>query len=151
MTANRLDSLTNIRVLEPAGLTAELQAAWSDIQRADPEVESPYFRPEFTLAVADIRSDVRIAVIETADGPAAFFPFQPSRLGAGRPVGGRLSDYHGLIARPGLALTPGQLLRGCGLRSWAFDHLPASQSVFAGQWTATGESPCLDLSRGFDA
>lgn len=140
-----------IRVLKPADLTGDLLAAWSDLQKRDPETDSPYFRPEFTLAVADVRSDVSVAVVEAPDGPAAFFPFQSSRLGSGRPVGGRLSDYHGLIARPGVGLTPGQLLRGCGLRSWSFDHLPASQSTFAGQWVATGESPALDLSQGFES
>lgn len=139
------------RVLKPAGLRGDLLVAWSEIQRADPETDSPYFRPEFTLAVADIRDDVRIAIVETADGPAGFFPFQTSRLGAGRPVGGRLSDYHGLIAWPDLRLTAPQLLRACGLRSWAFDHLPASQSLFAGNWVETAESPWLDLSNGFDA
>jgi CelD/BcsL family acetyltransferase involved in cellulose biosynthesis len=143
--------MTTIRLLKPADLTSDLLAAWSEIQLANPEMDSPYFRPEFTLAVADIRDDVRIAVIDTADGPAGFFPFQGSRLGSGRPVGGRLSDYHGLIAKPGLGLTARQLLRACGLRSWSFDHLPTSQSLFAGNWIATAESPHLDLSSGFDA
>lgn len=143
--------MTKIHVLKPAELTPDLLAAWSEIQRADPETDSPYFRPEFTLAVADIRDDVRIAVVEAPDGPAGFFPFQTSRLGSGRPVGGRLSDYHGLIAEPDLGLTARQLLRGCGLRSWSFDHLPVSQAAFAGNWIATAESPYLDLSNGFDA
>jgi len=151
MTAHPPTPKVSIRVLKPSELTGDLLAVWSALQRDDPEADSPYFRPEFTLAVADVRHDVRVAVIETPDGPAGFFPFQPSRLGAGRPVGGRLSDYHGLIARPGLALTSGQLLRGCGLRSWAFDHLPASQAIFADGRIATGESPWLDLSAGFDA
>lgn len=149
--SRRTSPTTQIRVLRPAELTGDLLAAWSELQRADPETDSPYFRPEFTLAVADIRDDVRIGVVETADGPIGFFPFQASRLGAGRPVSGRLSDYHGLIARTDLGLTAPQLLRACGLRSWSFDHLPASQAIFGGNWIATAESPWLDLSNGFEA
>lgn len=143
--------MTTIRVLSPAELTSDHLAVWSELQRADTEIESPYFRPEFTQAVAAVRSDVRVAVIEDSNGPAAFFPFQPGRLGAGKPVGGRLSDYHGLISRPGLGLSARDLLRGCGLRSWAFDHLPVSQTAFFGEWHATAESTCLDLSQGFEA
>lgn len=143
--------MVSIRVLNPADLTGDLFAAWSAIQQANPETDSPYFRPEFTRAVAAVRDDVRVAVLEAGGEPVGFFPFQVGGFGVGKPVGGRLSDFHGLIAKADVAVTSRELLCGCGLRSWAFDHLPISQSAFEGQWIGTGPSHFLDLSRGYEA
>ena len=143
--------MSTIRVLTPDRLAPGLAAAWAAIQEADPELDAPFFRPEFTRAVAAVRPDVRVAVIEDEWEPLGFFPFQAGRLGVGKPVGGRLSDYHGVVAQPGLHLTPGRLLRACGLRSWAFDHVPVSQPLFAGHHEGILPAHHLDLSSGFEA
>ncbi len=144
-------SALRISVLTPDRLTPDHLRAWSEIQTADPTLSSPYFRPEFAAAVAAVRTDVQVGVIERAGEPVGFFPFQVGRLGAGIPVGGRLSDYHGLVARPGLELSAERLIEGCGLRSFKFDHLPASQTTFAAAATGTAPSHRLDLSAGFAA
>jgi CelD/BcsL family acetyltransferase involved in cellulose biosynthesis len=132
-------------------LTPEEVHAWSDLQRADPTLESPFFRPEFTQAVAAVRADVEVAILEEAGQPVGFFPFQRGRWRAGRPVGGRMSDYQGLIARQGLAWSAEELLRSCRLSAWDFDHLVTSQEVFRPYHFTLGGSPYADLSRGFDA
>ncbi len=137
-----------IHVISPSELDGPLQARWRALQTAQPLLASPYFAPEFTLAVGAVREDVRIGVLEDGGEVAAFFPFQ-QRWGVGRPVGGRLSDHHGVIAAPGLAWDWGELLRACRLGYWQFDHLPAWQRPKAPVKVAM--SPGLDLSEGYEA
>ena len=125
--------------------------AWARLQRADPAVDSPYFRPEFTQAVAAVRNDVRVAVLEEDGEPAGFFPFQRGRWGIGRPVGGPMSDFQGIIVRPGLAWSADEVVRGCRLRAWDFNHLVAAQEPFRRFHRVQAESPFMDLSAGFEA
>lgn len=134
------------RQLSPAHL-----AAWAEIVESHPEFDSPYFRPEFTQAVAAVRSDVEIGVLEECGEPVGFFPFQRSRWGCGRPVGGPLSDFHAAIVRPGVEWTLDALLAACRLKSWRFHHLLASQPQFAPWHTGSEGSPYLDLQGGFAA
>jgi CelD/BcsL family acetyltransferase involved in cellulose biosynthesis len=64
-------------------------------------------------------------------------------------VGDYLSDHHGVIADPGASLHWLELLRGCGLAYWRFDHLCAQQRPNVA--VNRGTSPALDLQRGFEA
>jgi CelD/BcsL family acetyltransferase involved in cellulose biosynthesis len=118
---------------------------WLEVQESNPLLRSPFFRPEFTRSVAKVRNDVFVAVV---DGGDAFFAFQRSSLGLGRPVGGRLSDYHGLIAEQGYSCDILQLMRACGLRSWSFDHIPSSQTMFSPWRAADAFSPTINLEGG---
>ena len=78
----------NIRLIPAEQLTPEHVAAWADIQRAEAALDSPYFRPEFTQAVAAVRGDVEVGVLEEGGEPVGFFPFQRGRGNVARPVGG---------------------------------------------------------------
>jgi CelD/BcsL family acetyltransferase involved in cellulose biosynthesis len=139
-----------ITVLPASRLAPEHLVAWDAFQRADAALDSPFFRPEFMRAVAAVRDDVEVAVMEEGGEPAAFFPFQRGRWQIARPVGGPMSDFHGVVARPGLAWDAGELVRGCGLTAWDFNHLPAAQEPFAAYQLAASESPYMDLSGGFE-
>ncbi|PLX48496.1 MAG: cellulose biosynthesis protein CelD [Desulfobulbaceae bacterium] len=132
-------------------LTSELTARWSAIQRADPTLASPYFRPEFTQAVAAVRDDVFVGLLEDNGEVVGFFPFQRSRGGMARPVGLGLSDYHGVIARSDAQWTASELMQGCKLIRWEFDHLPTSQQQFAACYNDVSESPIIEVSRGMAA
>ncbi len=140
-----------IHRLPAARLTPDLVSVWSRLQQADRALESPYFRPEFTQAVAAVRDDVEVAVLEEGGEPVGFLPFQRSGRGTGRPVGGRMSDFQGLIVGKDIEWDAAQLLRGCGLTSWEFDHLVAQQQPFAAYHDFVAESPYLDLSDGFES
>ena len=61
---------------------------WASIAESDPRLSNPFLRPEFTLAVADVRDDVRVGMLERDDTLVGFFPFQVGRSGVGHPVGG---------------------------------------------------------------
>lgn len=138
----------HISLITASQLDASLQDAWRALQEGNPALHSPCFTPEFTLAVAAVRGDVRIAVMEQAGRVAGFFPFQ-ARWGMGLPVGGSLSDHHGVICAPGTHWHWPDLLRAARLSSWRFDHLPRGQAP-AGAGTQA-VSPALDLSRGMAA
>ncbi len=138
----------NIQVLPAEKLTAEQIAAWAEIQQADPALDSPYFRPEFTLLVAGVRGDVEVGVLEEDGEPVGFFPFQRGPGNTALPVGGKMSDFQGAIVRKNCRWEPDELLRGCRLSAWRFDHLIASQAPEY-HWRIA-PSPYIDLSQGWD-
>ena len=88
---------------------------WCRIQSAEPALTSPYFRPEFTAAVAAVWSDVQIGMLRHGADLVGFFPFQRSKLQMGGPVGGPLSDYHGFKCPRNVQCQPEELLSGCRL------------------------------------
>jgi CelD/BcsL family acetyltransferase involved in cellulose biosynthesis len=69
----------------------------------------------------------------------------------GKPVGGRLSDFQGVIAPPGLEYTAADLVRSCGLAAWDFDHLVTNQGPFVPYHYGVAGSRYMDLSGGFEA
>jgi CelD/BcsL family acetyltransferase involved in cellulose biosynthesis len=140
----------NIHLISAAELTPEHIAAWDAIVRSDTTLDSPYFRPEFTQAVAAVRGDVEIGVLEQGGELVGFFPFQRGRKNVGLPVGGRMSDFQGVVARKDAAWQPRQLLRGCRLSAWHFDHLLAKQKPFQPYHWTVAPSPYIDLSRGWE-
>ena len=139
-----------ISVIAASELTEDLCRKWRQIQEADPDLASPYFAPEFSAAVGLVRPDARVAIIEDG-GKIGFFPFQRGKFGIGKPIGGLLSDYHGLIASKDLAVDVAGLLRACQLVAWDFNHLPLSQTVFQGGCRQETSSPVMDLSHGYEA
>lgn len=138
-----------VRVVPGRQLTPDLVQRWSELQRGNPGLQSPYFRPEFTQVVAEVRDDVEVAVIEANSVPQAFLPFQRGALGAAQPVAGRLSDFHNWISAPEFQFDPQELLAKCGLRSFRFDHLLHAADCFRPFIFQHSRSPYLDLSQGF--
>lgn len=124
-------------------LSKDLVRRWAEIQQQNLGLASPYFRPEFTQAVARVRNDVFVAIIDDGD---AFFPFQRHFVGLGRPVGGLVSDYHGLIAPSNYRCDVKTLVQTCGLRSWSFDYLPMEQTMFAPWGRSDGEALVVDIA-----
>src|SRR5687767_718678 len=132
-------------LLDVEDLDHRLVAAWRAIQDREPRFESPYFCPEFTRAVGSVRDDVRVVVIENDGRPAGFFPHQRAAWGRGSPVGGALSDYHGVIAAPAAEWSVVELMRAARLAVWSFDHLVDASGSFAPYVTASAASPQIDL------
>lgn len=137
-----------IHLVRPKELDRRSLARWRELQAGNDALASPYFSPEFTMAVADVRDDVFVSLLEEGQTIVGFFPFQ-RRWGAGLPVGGRLSDHHGVVAAPHTRWDWNQLLRGSGLGYWQFDHLAAYQQP-PGQWNHA-ISHAIDLSAGYAA
>ena len=103
--------MINYRLTCPQDLTSLELSLWDRLQRGSREFESPYFRAEFTQAVAAVRDDVEVAVIEEDGAAAGFFPFQRRSLNLGKPVAGRLNDFHGVILPRGFRVDARQLIQ----------------------------------------
>src|SRR4051812_10989811 len=114
-----------------SALSDDLALIWRMLIVRNPALTSPYFCPEFAKAVASVRSDVEIAVMENDGKIVGFFPYQREREIIGRPVGGIISDYHGIICDHDLEFCAVDVLKRVGLSSWEFDHLPLTQHVLA--------------------
>ncbi len=138
-----------IEIIHPRTLTPSQLGAWSAFQRASLDLQSPYFCAEFTQILARVRDDARIAVIEENGAPVGFFPHHRKAFGVGAPIGGPISDYQGVIAQPGWTISPENLLRGCKLDAFDFNHALFSQQTFSGASFVRSTSPALDLRRGF--
>ena len=139
-----------VAVVRFAELGQQQLRQWETLQHANPALGSPYFSWQFTEAVSAVRRDVQIAVMENANRIVAFFPFQRTSMGMGRPVGGALSDFQGVIAAPDAQWDAQELIRKCRLSLWDFDHLLASQKPFAAYHRKTETSPYIDLSDGYE-
>lgn len=132
-------------------LTPREWSAWRGIRAATPSLDSPYFAPELIQALAAGRPACRVAVLRRKSEIVGFFPFETNNLGLGRPIGGRLSDYHGPILPDGERIDAVDLVRRSGLVSFAFEHVPAARAEFAVHAGKTSPSHSLDTSQGFDA
>ena len=139
-----------ITVLAAGDLSESHWQRWGEFQEGNPELDSPYFRPEFTRIAASLRPDVQVAVLGPLSDPRGFFPFQRRRFGFGSPVGSRLSDFHGVIAPSGAAFDAPELMRACRLSSWDFHALPASQSTFAPYAEKNVDSHFIDTTGGLE-
>jgi CelD/BcsL family acetyltransferase involved in cellulose biosynthesis len=142
--------MVSIRLIGGRDLTAELMAQWSAVRCAQRQFDSPFFAAEFTAAVAAVRDDVEVAVLEEQGKPVGFFPFQRGSRGVGQPVGGGLSDFQGVISDPELQWSAEELLRACGLKVWCFSQLICSPPL-ARYCLASQPSACMDLAGGFEA
>jgi len=71
-------------------------AVWTRIRQNTPALSSPYFHPDYTRLLSELRDDVRIVCqYDKAGSPVAFLPIQGKRFA--RPVGAPMSDYHAII------------------------------------------------------
>ncbi|OYW19738.1 MAG: hypothetical protein B7Z55_08325, partial [Planctomycetales bacterium 12-60-4] len=79
-----------------------------------------------------------------------FFPYERQPFNIAAPVGLKMTDYHGLIAPHDAAFSLTDLLRGCRLNGYHFNHLAPGQSWFAAAVRVKHDSPCVDIRGGLD-
>src|SRR6185295_6651352 len=140
--------MLKIHLLKPAELSEPEVGAWRDIQESNPDLRSPFFSPEFTKAVGSARTDAFVAVLERDHTIQGFLPFQRRRH-TGRPIGATICDYQGLICKKFEKISATELLDGCRLDAFDFNHVPTVQAVFYQHGTNISYSPFLDLSEGY--
>ncbi|MBW3600414.1 MAG: GNAT family N-acetyltransferase [Planctomycetes bacterium] len=131
-------------------LTPDLVQAWSDLQRADPRLDSPFLRPELAQLVSQSHDNLEVAVIETGGRAVGFLPFHRMRDRVGLPIVNLISDVQGVVADPSANWIATELLEGCNLAAWQFDHLLAWQAPFQPHHYLLDDSPYIDLSGGFE-
>ena len=113
----------NITVVEVDELSSAHIQLWLDLRASNPTLDSPYFHPAFTAAVASTRRGVRVIVGETPDGcVASFLPVQFDKR-IWRPAGWPAADFQGPISMPGIDFDITAALRGGRIASDEFDHM----------------------------
>jgi CelD/BcsL family acetyltransferase involved in cellulose biosynthesis len=127
-------------------LARDLLPKWAALQQSNHHLASPFFCPEYTAAIAGAREDVFVGLLEQAGEVVGFFPFQRARRTLGQPVGWPMCDYQAVVAAPDAVWDAEELLRGCGLEIWDFDHLLLSQSPFTIFHRLRRESPIVNLA-----
>ncbi|GFH37320.1 GNAT family N-acetyltransferase [Streptomyces pacificus] len=138
-----------IRVVRPGELDEGEADSWRGLRAKSGAPASPFMEPEFTLAVAGVRQDARVAVVEEDGVPVGFFPHQKGLFGHGRAIGFGVSDCQGAVLRPGLRLSADELLRACSLSVWEFDNLEAGQDLFGPRGAEEFVSPVIDVGEGY--
>ena len=80
-----------------------------------------------------------------------FLPFERRSFDRARPAGFPLSDYQGVVCGPDWRPDLPRIVELLRLRSLDFTHLLAGQAPEGEAGWTFGQSPILDLSRGFEA
>ena len=130
------------RVVVPTELDETQRARWRQIQKSEPNLNSPFFNPEFTMAAAADRPGARVAILEDAGQIVAFFPFEKDGR-IGEPIGRQLSDFHAVIASPQTDWDVVQMMRACGLVLWEFKNLMAYQKPLVRYHQGMSRSPAI--------
>ena len=138
-----------VRVLAPPDLQSRHLVAWRNILAENAQLSSPFFSPEYSLALARVIPHVFFGVLEQEGSPVAFLPFERCAYGIGHRL--RLCDYQGFVSMPEVAFDVRSFILECGLRAWDFDHLLAEQAVAAQFHRNIAVSYVMDLTNGFDA
>lgn len=134
-----------------ADLDSETISEWKAILQSTPELESPFFQPQYTMAVSRVLDRIEVGIFEQNGKIEAIFPFERGRRGEAIVVGRRLADYQGVICRADFELDARAMLRQLGLRRWQFDHLaPIHKGLEDWCWTQW-ESPQIACENGYDA
>ncbi|MAT15581.1 MAG: hypothetical protein CMJ46_09970 [Planctomyces sp.] len=139
------------RICGPEELTPRELRRWEEIQQSNPDLDSPFFRPEYTKLVSFVRKDMDVVIIEQHNRIFGFFPFHRDPYNVGRPVGYPMNDFQGIVAEKGVVVNEHELLEAASLKAWKFDHgLATQQELIRNSYSQCG-SAYLDLKNGFEA
>ncbi|GII91486.1 GNAT family N-acetyltransferase [Sinosporangium siamense] len=139
-----------ITVVRPGELGPAEAARWRELQQSSSSLDNPFLSVEFTQVMGELRSYVNVAVIEDEGKIAGFFPFERHKFGVGKPLGGFLTTWHGVIANPALRLPARVLMRACRMSVFDFDHMVSDQATFTPYRSSAHPVPIMDLSAGFE-
>lgn len=132
-------------------LNTALVDAWTRLLPAEGDLASPFFHPEYALAAAEVLDGVEVCVIRARGVPVGFFPYERIDRVNGRPVGGAMSNFQGVVAASDVDWRPMDLVRGCGLQALGFHHQVQAQRAFQPYLQRVVASPVIDVRGGWDA
>jgi CelD/BcsL family acetyltransferase involved in cellulose biosynthesis len=145
-----------IDVVRPWELTAFAVERWAALQAADPALESPFLSPHWPRAVARAQEPatadrgVRVAVLGGMEDPRGFLAARVGPFTA-MPAGAPMNDYQGLVAEPGLAIDPREIVAALGVGRLDFCHMLEDQPLFAPHAKGRQDSRIIDVSGGYAA
>lgn len=136
-----------IEILKPDGLGQVERELWASFRAAQPHLANPYFDIRYTLAAAEVCPDAYVAVVHRGGRIDGFLPFQRrgSRI---QPLGAPLTDYHGIVGRPGVDFDLAGIVRQLSADRFRFSGLKAP---VAPHGATIHRAMVADLSGGFEA
>jgi len=143
-----MDAKLDVKSVRPVELSGEEREAWRTFRVAQPDLASPYFDLRYILTAGEVAPHAAVAVIRRAGRIKAFLPYQ-RRAGLIQPMGAPLSDYHGLVAAPGAAVSLPEVLEAIGGRRLRFGGLVGAAPDVPGLHAR--RAMVADLIGGFDA
>ena len=137
-------NLPPLRVQKALEMSEADWAIWAEIRTNTPALRSPYFHPDYTRLLADLRPDVRVVCEYDADGtPIAFLPIQGQKFA--RPVGAPMSDYHAIITAED-DITYNSLLSGTGIGAYHYSCSTDVDRLDQIQILSTSQTAAIDIT-----
>lgn len=140
-----------VSVLPSRDLQPHQVSRWLELLDDRPGMDNPFLRPELVQLAATVLPDVEVAILSARGEECGYFAFERQSGDVAVPVTRFLSDFHAVVCADDLPWTADELIRGCGLKAWKFDHLLAHQRPFRKYHSFVDDSFFMDLSGGFDA
>ena len=141
-------------ILHPRDLADADAASWRSLARAHPDTSTPFLGPDYARLVADCggpdAARARVLVIREKGEAVGFMAYRKGRLGACA-IGAPFTDYPGLVAAPGLGLTPEQLVGALKVGRLDFTGVPSTQALFCDHFREHDESLLALLPDGYEA
>lgn len=141
--------MPTIKSFRASELDEPMLDAWRNIQNENPELRHPLLCPEFSLAVAEVRPDVEIAVFFEGTEPVGFFPYHRYPNNMAFPIANEVSDFHAIVIAPKIAWDPEQVLQELNLVAFNFHHLPVFQKQFIPFHALTDPAFYINLENGY--
>ncbi len=141
-------------LIAPEDLTPDDAAQWRRLAAAHADTASPFLGPDWPRLVARCGGpDARRARILVIRDGAEAVGFMAARIGpfSARAVGAPFSDYQGVVLKPGLDLTPRQIVQALKIQRLDLNNTPLSSPFFAAGLKGADESLVIDLSEGYEA
>lgn len=138
-------------VIKAHGIGSELNQTWLALHRSESRFASPYYHPNFVRAVAAVRDDVEIAILKNRAGDiVGVLPFQRISAHQANPIGGRMNDFHGILAPSRLQVDIKSLLNQLQLKRFHFHALSTEEPEYEPYEFIRMPSYHVDLSNGIE-
>lgn len=137
-------NLAQLSVQRAAQVSESEWTAWAQLRANNSALRSPYFHPEYTQLLAELRPDVRVVCQYDSDGtPVAFLPVQGRRFT--RPVGAPMSDYHAIITNND-DITYDSLLGGTDIGAYHYSCAADPQRLRIPQILSESQTAAIDIN-----
>jgi len=144
-----------VDVLRPQFVPPEMVARWRELQRLNPEWDSPFLTCAWPRAVERAQDGVdrglRVLVLHEGGRPQGFMALRRRGPYTAMPAGAPMGDYEGLVVDPELEVDPERLVRALGVQRLDFAHMLAGQKAFAPHARGRTTSWVIDVSEGYTA
>ncbi|MEM7427580.1 MAG: GNAT family N-acetyltransferase [Pseudomonadota bacterium] len=142
-----------LRVSADLRRVSELDAGhrrlWAELQTGSGLLKDAFFSYDFAAAVANLKEDVRVAVLSKGTEVVGYLPFEQNG-GVGTAVGSLVSEAHGAIVRPDAIWDAEHVIRQAGLSEWNFVCAPADQTPLRKWRFCEDDFPYVCLKDGIE-